>query len=338
MAFHGREKAARIAADQKFIILLFVVLFYLLTFTAPAFALGKKRPEASGGVSPVEVASSGSPPISFQLRVLTYNIQGLPLPHIDHTKYEKIGRILGQRKARGNAPQIVAIQEAFHSDSRNIPRFARYPWAAFGPRAKPMGINSGLLLLSQYRMAAYDEVRYVDCAGTDCFAAKGIQRATLSIPTGRGINVELEVFNTHMNADDDVVSNNNQSRKARLGQIRQYGGDFLRRSRVGELPALFLGDYNFQLGRPDYNLFASLVGGENAVETCTRARNCTGDQDMQVVLEQTVDHHFYLAGYAAGRPVSLTPVHAEEVFDEAAPGERLSDHTGIEVVYQVTVH
>lgn len=68
---------------------------------------------------------------------MSYNIMGLPsaLLSSDYSdsRFALIGQLLSKREQRGNAPEIVAPQEAFSDPSRALIQASGYPNVAAGP-------------------------------------------------------------------------------------------------------------------------------------------------------------------------------------------------------------
>ncbi len=267
------------------------------------------------------------------LRVMTYNIQGLPLPQINQGKYKPLGRTLYERRKARNAPHLVAIQEAFHSNAiRDLPRYSRYPYGATGLGARPLRISSGLLILSEFRLDQYDEMYYRDCSGTDCLASKAIQRARIKVPVNPLEYIEIDFFNTHMNADNDALSSNAESRRARMKQVRQYLGEFISRHRFGDLLAIFTGDFNFRVGEPDYEVFRDRYQSRSMSEFFSGQAH-----------PRTLDHQFVMstengAGAGGTHRVRVEPIAYRRSFDgTSGSGAQYSDHVAVEVDYRLTV-
>jgi len=248
----------------------------------------------------------------FTLRVLTYNIQGLPNDdESSHERYGRIGKILKERRDAGAAPHVVFIQEAFHPRTQELIEEAGYPHHRFGaPGHSGAPLSSGLVILSEFPIERAATIDYVGCTGFDCWANKGAQHARLLIP---GLPVPLDVFNTHMNAGDE--EHNRDVRKQQLKQLLP----FIKAHRGAGSPALMSGDFNFRRGDSDYALFTA---GANAAESCAQ-HGCEGAADPLAIARESVDHHFY----ARGERVDARPTRFEQTFTEEPP---LSDHVGLE--------
>src|SRR6185369_8225546 len=117
---------------------------------------------------------------------------------------------------------------------------------------------------------------------------------------------------------------------ARMEQIRDFAA-FVKRTRDPGSPAVIAGDFNFSYPAEDSSLFETLVGATNAEKDCAASGACTGD-DPNVILRESVDHHFQL-GWRAGR---LKPGHVAQTFKEPHEGKPLSDHWGLEAHYALS--
>src|SRR5437899_11582987 len=84
------------------------------------------------------VAGSGlnAPPTSpAELSVMSYNVHGVPWPFaLGRPKaLSEIGAPLAKRRAAGDQPHLVLLQEAFTADAKAIAREAGYAYAVTGP-------------------------------------------------------------------------------------------------------------------------------------------------------------------------------------------------------------
>lgn len=261
----------------------------------------------------------------LSLTVLTYNIQGLPSDNEAwHDRYAKIGAILRERREKGTAPQIVAIQEAFHPRTDELIAESGYPYYRYGARGNSHNpLPSGLIILSEYPIEIAASIDYRSCVGFDCWANKGALHVRVLAP---GLTVPLDVFNTHMNAGPDEPG----PERDRARDVRQeQQGELLAFIRNVSLPGaakIFLGDYNFRPGDSDYESFAAGLGGANAAETCATQPRCSGEPDPGKAWRESVDHIFFKAPVG----MSLQPVALEQNFKEIIDGKPLSDHWGLQ--------
>lgn len=266
--------------------------------------------------------------LELYLTVLTYNIQGLPSDsEVWHDRYAKIGAILRERREKGIAPQIVAIQEAFHPRTDELIAESGYPYYRYGARGNSHNpLPSGLIILSEYPIEIAASIDYRSCVGFDCWANKGALHVRVLVP---GLSVPLDVFNTHMNAGPDEPG---PERDRAMEVRREQQGElqaFIRNVSLPGAVKLFLGDYNFRPGDSDYEAFAAGLGGGNAAETCASQRSCSGEPDPGKAWRESVDHIFS----KTPEGMSLKPVALEQNFKEIVDGKPLSDHWGLQARY-----
>lgn len=273
----------------------------------------------------------------FVLKVLTYNIQGLPVPvGIDHDRYKEIGRKLRIRRKRGTAPHIVAIQEAFHKRTRELNQYAKYPYSKKGPSGRGSKASSGLILLSEYPIIASRDLVYRDCSSWDCFSRKSIQQITVLVDS---VPVPIEVFNTHLNADrntGDFWTPSDESVRVRLSQIDE-AVEFIHeaqiRHRNGAYPLFFVGDFNILPHFFEYPVLLWSTGMRNATFQCSQMATCqevTSAKDHHAV---SLDHQYYLEGRSPR--IEVKPTFFKKVFTKKKGKEMLSDHEGVEIHYEL---
>lgn len=302
----------------------------LLTIGAPletAWAFGS-APEPAPAPEPVLAGPTHG---DFVLRVMSYNVQGLPLPGIDQTRYADIGRVLRDRRAQGEAPHIVALQETFDDRTEEIADESGYPYRARGEDAAFLRLSSGLMILSEYPIVSVERMTYDQCISWDCIPKKGAMRARIHVA---GFPYPIDVYDTHMNSDPD--SDNSitveQTREIRDFQVRQYR-DFLSRTRARDSVVFGPGDFNIPQLDPGYELFLSLMAFfEDGGAFCFGSRACTGGGFSPDQYAQSYDHVFYTPRSGVG-DVSVQPVHFAAEFAHEVAGRMLSDHLAQEVHY-----
>lgn len=268
----------------------------------------------------------------ISLTVLTYNIQGLPSEdEAWHDRYAKIGKILSEQRDKGTAPQIVAIQEAFHPRTDELVAESGYPYFRFGARGNSHNpLPSGLIILSEYPIETAATIDYRSCVGWDCWANKGALHVRVRFP---GLAVPLDIFNTHMNAGpDDPSSERDRAMEVRREQSLELL-KFIRDVSLPEAARILPGDYNFRPGDSDYEAYARGLGGANAAETCAVEKNCAGEADPGKAWRESVDHIFF----KAPEGTELKPVSLEQNFKENVDGKPLSDHWGLQTRYLLRV-
>jgi endonuclease/exonuclease/phosphatase family metal-dependent hydrolase len=266
----------------------------------------------------------------FVLRVLTYNIHGLPIG-VDHSRYAHIGRILAQQRAEGRAPHVVAIQEAFHRKTRDVARASRYPFLVEGPKASGLRAGSGLQILSEFPISDASATVYRNCGGVDCLARKGVLKILMQIPGTPG---PIEIYDTHLNASySKGWPGDAAGERIRIRQVDEIRR-FMEQKRTISTPAIFAGDFNFRADGFDYLFFNSFSEMENSARTCAIEGTCSGDSDVGDTWAKMIDHQFFASGTEP--PIHMEAIHWERTFEKPVDGRTLSDHPGIEVHYRLS--
>ena len=143
--------------------------------------------------------SAGEGPSEGVLRVLTYNVHGLPSLI---TGDDTVGRIGSIGPLLEEFP-LIGLQEDFTPEGHEVLMEAVShdvrPW--FDATLEGRFYGSGLTLLSRAEQVGYHEQHYSDCHGvvdgaSDCLASKGVQRVRLRL----GPDAEIDVYNTHIEA------------------------------------------------------------------------------------------------------------------------------------------
>lgn len=305
---------------------------------------------ADAAPPPVAAVTTGS-----TLRVLTYNINGLPAPLKTGTKplFERIAEILRERRAAGTQPQIVVLQEAFTSDAAVIADTTGYPYVLKGPGRRDTSTagkvhwamqtrkayaafddpqkftGSGLYVLSDYPIvdATYKTFDSDACAGLDCLSNKAILLARVTVPN---LDRPLDVITSHFNSSHSAKA---PKRTTLLMHERQTDTLkwFLDKVATGN-PMILAGDFNTR-GKARYSYFRKQLDLTDSGEACVGSGNCAiaDGTDVTTVLYNTNDKQFFLGCDHYG----LKPVQIARNFDERVDNRPLSDHLGYEVVYQL---
>jgi endonuclease/exonuclease/phosphatase family metal-dependent hydrolase len=267
----------------------------------------------------------------LKLHVMSYNIKGLPgfltSGEYKSERYGMIGKLLAERAAKGDAPDVVLIQEAFTENTRALLKAARYPHLAQGPEYKTwLGLSSGLYILSRHPIVAKATrgfQSHPNCSGWDCFANKGVQFARILVP---GLPRPLDLFNTHLQAGRDDPP-------ARRRQVKILVEFFREHHQPGN-PVVFGGDFNIRplRDRESYDEFVAGTGLANSGKHCLD-RGCTPSSDTgwQGIWENAVDHQFY----SARGEVLMTPLWVERTLRDPLEGFRLSDHLAHEARFEL---
>lgn len=248
------------------------------------------------------------------LRVLTYNVAGLP------------EMLSGSNPATNNllaSPlfndyDLVLAQEdfAYHDELVH--------WARHAYRLTPMYpvetlFGDGLCALSVYPLEHDQRVRWVACSGyfsddSDCFGEKGFSRASALLGSG----VSVQVYNLHADAgasDEDV--------KARRRGFRQLASFIERNSAVDAM--IVAGDTNLAIendprDRATLEEFAKETG---VLDACAATR----------CLRPEVDRILYRG--SAKLSLRATRYFEDHRFVDAE-GRSLSDHNAVAVEFEWT--
>lgn len=267
----------------------------------------------------------------FNLRVLSYNIQGMPVG-VTHDRYAEIGSILNEARKDGSAPHIVTIQEAFVARTRELNQNAGYPFVAKGPASSGLKMSSGLYVLSEFPMTETNQIVYGRCISWDCAARKGALHTRIEIP---GVPQPIEIFTTHLNSDpeSDPSITPKDAEQVRIDQVMDLGL-FMKKVKVSQAPGIFAGDFNFHPGGLDYLFFTFHSNMKNSTERCAVSESCSGDPNPAEDLNSSFDHQFFISGSSPEIKIQVT--HFERTFKERVNGQYLSDHTGLEIHYQLS--
>jgi len=267
-----------------------------------------------------------------ELKVLTYNVKGLPvLTNLDRLK--RIGEILAERRRLGDEPDVVVLQEAFVRKSQRVRNRAGYPHVVLGPTDGGLFRNSsGLEILSNHPILERHQRRLHDCAFPECLVSKSVVGVTIELP---GLPAPVDVFTTHLQAD----TRNDGVRRNQIDDITV----FLDRIQFGRVPAIFAGDFNFKPRHESYRKFVretpfADAGFEclAALETCEVVIGVHGQTDWYDVWKTTNDRQFYYQ--PADSPLRIEPIRVIRNFTEPVRGGEggfLSDHWGYEVHYRI---
>ena len=274
-------------------------------------------------------APAEAPAHAIELKVLSYNIKGLPLlTNLDRLK--RIGEILAERRRLGDEPDVVVLQEAFARKARRVRKRAGYPYAIRGPIEGGIFDNSsGLEVLSNHPIVARYSRTLNDCAFPECLVAKGIVGVAIELP---GVPGPVQVFTTHLQAD----TRNEHVRRNQIDDVAV----FLRRIPFGQAPAVFAGDFNFKPRHASYHKFLRELPFADAGHACLGAPEAcevvvgrNGRTDWTDVWKTSNDRQFYYQ--PAESPVRIEPIRVIRNFTEEVDGGFLSDHWGYEVHYRI---
>jgi endonuclease/exonuclease/phosphatase family metal-dependent hydrolase len=282
---------------------------------------------------------------SKEIRVLAYNIKGLPgiAGGYNKSRFTEIGKMLLERRKNGTAPDFILLQESFMKNTQIVRDIPQYPYVVKGPNAEneydengkkfSKIFNGGIYIMSLHPLSNSNKLIFgKPCNSWDCKSNKGLQSVLAEIP---GLPFKLIIANTHMQA----------GRKHEVSRIKQMdiANRFIKKvASIG--PMIFAGDFNTKPDRASYAQWFEISGLKSAGEYCLNPNqtDCIvkPGTDKDWVVQLTNDHHFYREGVAETAEgdvqVTITPLTVERNFTEIHEDKPLSDHMGYEVLYRIS--
>lgn len=285
--------------------------------------------EQAGVEAPAPVpAAPGAPvPRARRFTVLSFNIKANPEAWVSGWSLRRLARIgdeLARRRAAGDAPDVVLLQECFGPGTPQLRRNAGYPHRVQGPGAAHSALDSGLWILSLHPVSERRALSFAPegCRGADCLASKGALLVRLSVP---GVPFPVDVLTTH------AQSGPGEAREAQ--RLRQFAQLESLLPSGAQGPVFAAGDFNTDLRRPvSYARLASWALPNAGAACLADAAGCAvaPGTDPAELQARTHDQHFFAPGAAAYR---VRPVSAARNF---APLGEYSDHLAYEVTYEVS--
>ncbi|WP_436805758.1 endonuclease/exonuclease/phosphatase family protein [Sphingomonas sp. DT-51] len=284
------------------------------------------------------------------MRLLSYNVEGLPWPltHGRTQAAEEIGRQLRQVSARGQRPHVLALQEAFGGAQEMIGEEAGYRYAAFGPAAGMVSLeaatgaertflaqasilrgetegaqeDSGLAIFSDYPIVATWRVPFprFACAGYDCLANKGMLAVALRVP---GRTAPLIVVDTHLNSRTASGVADDRSFAAYAQQVDLLGRT-VRGFAGSGAQVLLAGDFNVGNDSARASYLAQSLVARDGLKVAAAELAC-GATCRDLATTPTIAHAKTIVLY--GGPVAA--YRSPRRFGQLPGGQRLSDHLGI---------
>ena len=306
---------------------------------------------------PLAIATDGTTR-KAELKVLTYNIEGLGFPARTGRGPElrQIGQHLAAMRAAGTAPDIVLFQEMFSGDAKRAVAASGYPAITSGPTARTrstestreklpgkssikrgeVGIHfagSGLAIASRFPIIASDMHAYGkrSCAGLDCLSNKGIVLARIVIP---GVPTPIDIYDTHMNSRGASKAPAPRNLAAHDRQALE-ASEFIDRTHNDAFPVVFGGDFNMRHSEPRWDNFTKYQKMLLVHRVCSEAASgCDVKMswDGDAPWMDTQDLQFFWGG----NPVAIRPIRVEAIFDGRPDSPTLSDHDGFMVTYELS--
>lgn len=326
-------------------------------------ASGGQQLDSPAPAAPLVITANADGTREMELRVMTFNVAGLPGP-LRKTRSDAlqlIGDELAKMRAMGRAPHVLIMQEAFTEEAQETGHRAGYAYQRLGPDVngkalfKPSGktpellatryarkgeglgkiVGSGLAIFSDLPITDAVMTAYGtdDCVGTDCLANKGAMLVNIAVP---GLAGGIDIANTHMNSLKDAGKP-----YARSLMAYQRQSDVLRafidsRAHKGA-PMILAGDFN---AAEIYDRFAylerTLAGKQEVFKSCVQSQDCSmGINSVNgSYWNASLDLHWI-------RPVAgvdVAPIHVGWAMNQPVQGTRLSDHKAVLVTYRVRWH
>jgi endonuclease/exonuclease/phosphatase family metal-dependent hydrolase len=252
-------------------------------------------------------ATAHAAPASGKLRVVTYNVAGLP-EGISASRPATNSPLIGERL---NRYDLVLVQEDF-AYGRELRARVRLPYqsGAF-VRGERYDFGDGLSVFSRFPFAELERTAWTACHGItgdyfDCLTPKGFTVTTLTLGDG----VVLDVYDAHLDA-----GSSDGDRAARTAQLEQLAAAIILHSE--DRAVLLGGDFNLDANeRTKLERFERATG---LADACSALR-CPHEARVDRVLFR-----------ASGR-VELSPLHwriAPGFLDTR--GVPLSDHAPVAV-------
>jgi endonuclease/exonuclease/phosphatase family metal-dependent hydrolase len=291
-----------------------------------------------------------------ELTVMVYNIKGLPDTFrggVHPDAFRIIGERLAARRKAGTAPDIVLLQEVFTDRAREIARYAGYKHVVLGPArqstrtywlARPFVYlwkaawnrsihleSSGLMILTDLDVQTPQEVSFGHraCAGSDCFANKGLVAVRVKLPDS---NRWIDVLDTHLNSNASSDAGIKQILFAHERQVDKIH-DVITAERKDQDALILGGDFNSNPETVRYAYLEDRLGLKDANSDCLIQTGCTIPQsvDLQAFWRSNELRQFYRQGSST----ELQPIRATMDFTVPVDGKPLSDHDAIEITYLV---
>ena len=250
-----------------------------------------------------------------RLRVLTYNVHGLPGAITGDDTADRMRQI----SARITAHDIVGLQEDFDTDNHDMliepSTHATRLW--FGDPLPDRFYGSGLSLLADAPLLDHLHEHFTTCNGTvdaasDCLASKGFQAARVRLGTAT-----LDIYNTHLEAGGGEADN-----IARAAQVDALVAA-LEGWSAGQA-VIFTGDFNLRETDPeDLPLIEQLLRETGLARTCW-AVDCEAPHHIDKVL-------FRSSTDLQLRVDAWSNIEADFRDDDDIP---LSDHPAIEAMFE----
>lgn len=173
--------------------------------------------------------------IKHNISIVTYNVKMLPRgATFLHHHPVKRAKVLPNLLIQEN-PDVIVLQECYDGLAvRTLYKGlkSRYPYFMGNQNRKVVTYKraGGVLMFSKYPMKEVECIRYKQCKGIDCAAAKGAMLVEVQHPAAK-----FQLLGTHMQAGGKVA--------LKLSQYQEVG-ELLRRNQHDGIPQFACGDFN----------------------------------------------------------------------------------------------
>lgn len=225
---------------------------------------------------------------SCTLKILNYNVAGLPIDIDVPVKQAKIGEYINS-----NDYDIVAVQEDFTFHSSLADEITQYPYQTIHSGSIPWG--DGLNIFSKTKIynesrTEWDTLSGVLDGGNDALTPKGFLYTVIELEGG----VYVDFYTIHADAYGDIGSQ--QAREDNYRQLAEHIN-----SRQTDRPVIVAGDYNAFLhqraGNSDTGIFEYMIEGAGMKDGWVECHNGGDYEDFSYYIDK------YGAGYNSTRGV-----------------------------------
>ncbi len=315
------------------------------------------REKADAEVTPARYVVKPELSRDDEFTVMVYNVKGLPAAlrgNASPDAFRVIGERLAARRRAGTAPDVVLLQEVFTDEARKVAAISGYKTVIHGPGRENTRTNwfsrpfvylwkaawdrsvhlegSGLMILTDLPVDAVKQVPFGHraCAGTDCFANKGLAYVRVRLPHS---DQWVDIVDTHLNSNDSSGAGIKQILSAHEEQVDKIHD--LIDAQQGTHDALIVGgDFNSNPETVRYAYLQDRLGLADANTVCLVHRESC-DIPSSVNLQAFWRGNKLREFYRQGASTHLEPVRATMDFTRPYHGKPLSDHDAIEITYRV---
>ncbi|WP_077147755.1 hypothetical protein [Sphingopyxis sp. KK2] len=301
---------------------------------------------------------------AMRLRVLLWNVEGLPWPIRSgrEPKLAKIADWIAKRRKAGDGPDILILHKAFTPEASRIATAAGFRSILPGPavdrprhslvpipreghaeagrwwKGEGVGkwLDSGLYVATdlpllkatrEQTLPAYaSEAFYAgSCAGYDCLSNKGGMIARLALP---GAPQPLTIFNTHRNSREPSGVSVARAEAAHVMQTLE--NDALLHAFDDKAALIAAGDFNNYRAGDKTGRFA----GDPAFRLAAKGPHLTARAAPMTDAKAWADA-YDLFGYRSSAALTVEPLAVATLFD-GKNGPVLSDHAAQYVTFRIS--